>query len=828
MEQGFTYAVSVFTGTKSGAGTDANVHLEMWDALGVSSGRHILRASKTHTNKFENGNCDVFHVTLPKALDAISKLLIGHDNKGIAGNAWFLDHVEVIALSTNENPTTANPEAPNPPVVFPCFRWLIHPDLEAMLSPGVLGPIRTYTVRIWTGNEPECGTDANVRIELLGAGGVSSGVHRLAKSFDHVDKFERGHYDTFKLEVPMELGELVSVKIYSDIDKDHWLLNKIVVWDHYACAASCNTPGVAADEISWADVSNSVLKGDHPHRWLFPLKSWITSSESVIIDAAPVNSSVDRKQADGFSDEPALISYEVAIFTGDLKDASASGPVSIKLIGSKSTSHRQLLKLTSSGSTAKFQRGGYDMFSVATVKDLGVINSVWVSHDPGIALFGSAAWYLDYIVVKLGQGEGVRFNCQRWLDKVSREVTLQPLSSEHSSPPNADLDVAALRSQIENDNQVIAQLRIQIEGGALQNDELQKQMRELTVEHQAQNEVCTKEIQNLRLQVSELQALLSRSPSAAASSPNADLDVAALRSQIENDNQVIAQLRIQIEGGALQNDELQKQMRELTVEHQAQNEVCTKEIQNLRLQVSELQALLSRSPSASEPQGDFADQSQVATAFDALAELMQTIDLPPVEAFRATDALLPTYKKMVHSYTDAHKTILTLLASLRKGWSCLSSVATFNPSQAMPQPSRGSRFRAASSPNADLDVAALRSQIENGNQVIAQLRIQIENGALQNDELQKQMRELTVEHQAQNEVCTKEIQNLRLQVSELQALLARSPSASEPQGDFADLFEGDAGFPGGARPSASGPQGDFADLLQGDAVFSRGVWSQPA
>jgi lipoxygenase homology domain-containing protein 1 len=427
--KGFTYAVSVFTGTKSGAGTDANVHMEMWDALGVSSGRHILETSKTHTNKFENGQCDVFHVTVPKALDAISKLLIGHDNSAIAGNDWFLDRVEVIAFSTNENPIV-KPVAH--PVVFPCFRWLKHPDLEVMLTPGVHGVVHTYTVRIWTGDEPDCGTDANIRIELLEAGGLSSGVHKLAKSFDHLDKFERGNYDTFKLEVPAELGELASVKIYSDIEKDHWLLDKIVVWDNYACAASCNTPGVAIDESSWADVSKSVLKGNHPHRWLFPLKSWITSSDPVTIDAAPVNSTVDMKKADGFSDEPALISYEVAIFTGDLKDASASGPISIKLIGSKSTSSRQLLKSTSAGTAAKFERGGHDLFSVATVKDLGVINSVWVSHDPGISLLGSAAWYLDYVVVKRGHSEGVRFNCRRWLDKVSREVTLQPYSSEDS------------------------------------------------------------------------------------------------------------------------------------------------------------------------------------------------------------------------------------------------------------------------------------------------------------------------------------------------------------------------------------------------------------
>ncbi len=422
---GFTYVVSVFTGDKSGAGTDANVHMEMWDNANVSSGRHNLESSKTHMNKFESGQCDVFHVTVPKKLGNLAKLLIGHDNSALSGNDWFLDRVEVSELLAAEKTNAV-------PVVFPCLRWLKKPDLEATLTPGVAGVVHTYTVRIWTGDEPDCGTDANIRIELLEVGGRSSGVHKLAKSSDHLDKFERGNYDTFKLEVPSELGELVSVKIYSDIEKDHWLLNKIVVWDNYACAAACNTPGVAVDEATWGDLSKSSLRSNHPHRWLFPFKSWITSSEPVVIDAAPVNASIDRKKADGSADEPKLIVYNVVVVTGDVKDAGASGPVSIKLIGSSLTSSRQFLKLTTSGATAKFERGGQDAFSVTTVKDLGVINSVWISHDPGMSILGSSSWFLDHVLVKRDNGESTRFNCRRWLDKASREVTLQPHSSADS------------------------------------------------------------------------------------------------------------------------------------------------------------------------------------------------------------------------------------------------------------------------------------------------------------------------------------------------------------------------------------------------------------
>jgi hypothetical protein len=122
----------------------------------------------------------------------------------------------------------------------------------------------------------------------------------------------------------------------------------------------------------------------------------------------------------------------VTFYTGDLKDAAASGPVSVKLTGSDATSNRQFLKLTSAGTPAKFERAGQDQFSVVTVKNLGVIKNVWISHDPGMSLLGSASWYLDYVLVKSGQSEATRFPCRRWLDKVCREVTLQPQSSADS------------------------------------------------------------------------------------------------------------------------------------------------------------------------------------------------------------------------------------------------------------------------------------------------------------------------------------------------------------------------------------------------------------
>ena len=52
------YAVSVHTGNKLGAGTDANVFINLFGEQG-DTGDRKLRNSKTNMNKFEKGNVSI-------------------------------------------------------------------------------------------------------------------------------------------------------------------------------------------------------------------------------------------------------------------------------------------------------------------------------------------------------------------------------------------------------------------------------------------------------------------------------------------------------------------------------------------------------------------------------------------------------------------------------------------------------------------------------------------------------------------------------------------------------------------------------------------------
>jgi len=104
-----TLQVKVKTGKVKGAGTDANVFIQVYGEKGETE-RIPLKYSITNTNKFESGYLDIFNID-SKDVGKIKKILIGHDNKGF-GASWFLESVEIIDLGSIED------------FFFPCNKWL--------------------------------------------------------------------------------------------------------------------------------------------------------------------------------------------------------------------------------------------------------------------------------------------------------------------------------------------------------------------------------------------------------------------------------------------------------------------------------------------------------------------------------------------------------------------------------------------------------------------------------------------------------------------------------------------------------------------------------
>jgi hypothetical protein len=79
----------VKTGDKPNAGTSAGVYAILYGGKDGerNSGKIWLR-----DGKFERGRTDIFNFEVAEMLSPLSRIDIGHDNKG-PGPGWFLDEV---------------------------------------------------------------------------------------------------------------------------------------------------------------------------------------------------------------------------------------------------------------------------------------------------------------------------------------------------------------------------------------------------------------------------------------------------------------------------------------------------------------------------------------------------------------------------------------------------------------------------------------------------------------------------------------------------------------------------------------------------------------
>lgn len=88
------YEIKIITGDVRGAGTDANVYIELHGRTDkhskdseASSGRIALE-----DGKFERGKIDVIHTEIGAMISPLTYVTIGHDNKGAAAG-WYLEEV---------------------------------------------------------------------------------------------------------------------------------------------------------------------------------------------------------------------------------------------------------------------------------------------------------------------------------------------------------------------------------------------------------------------------------------------------------------------------------------------------------------------------------------------------------------------------------------------------------------------------------------------------------------------------------------------------------------------------------------------------------------
>jgi hypothetical protein len=188
------------------------VHITLYGELGDSGSRQLSNKWK---NDFERGHVDEF-VLAAANLGKLQKIRIGHDGTG-AGAGWFLD--KIVVKPANAELST-----------FPCLRWLDEKEEDGLTERELFDSasdrrstdmrvlqtgLVVYTVQIKTANVYGAGTDANVKMTLIGKcdGSPTSSGERILNNGR--GKFERGSRDTFSVEAA-DLGEITKVRIGHD------------------------------------------------------------------------------------------------------------------------------------------------------------------------------------------------------------------------------------------------------------------------------------------------------------------------------------------------------------------------------------------------------------------------------------------------------------------------------------------------------------------------------------------------------------------------------------------------------------------------------------
>ncbi|KAM4575790.1 LOW QUALITY PROTEIN: lipoxygenase homology domain-containing protein 1 [Odontesthes bonariensis] len=390
-----TYEVCVFTGDMLGAGTDANVFINIYGENG-DTGERFLRNSD-NLNKFEQAQEDVFIVTSVD-LGPLKKLRIRHDNTH-THSSWYLDRVEIV--DTKDDTT----------YYFPCNRWLavdeddgqiareLVPVDEAFMrqdedeegTGATLGLEQksmstTYTLKIKTGDKKYAGTDANVFALLFGEND-DTGIINLKACKNYKNKFERGMINEFTVEA-VDLGDLDKLRIGHDDSgsSSGWFLD-------------------------WVEI-DAPSQGQ---RLRFPCGRWLDKEEddgAIVRDLYPAELQTELYTP--------FAPYEIKIFTSDEFAAGSDADVFIVLYGQKGLCTQQKhLCVNNRERRLYFERGAEDMF-IVELEDIGdIIEKIRIGHDnrgtnPG--------WHLDRVEIRqqLRKGKGSEttiFPCECWLAK---------------------------------------------------------------------------------------------------------------------------------------------------------------------------------------------------------------------------------------------------------------------------------------------------------------------------------------------------------------------------------------------------------------------------
>ncbi|RMC16365.1 hypothetical protein DUI87_06692 [Hirundo rustica rustica] len=363
-----TYKISVFTGDIYGAGTDANVFLNIYGDLG-DMGERKLSKSETNFNKFERGQEDTFTIQAVD-LGILYKIKIRHDNSMFSPD-WFLEKVEILDETTEES------------FVFLCERWLSkkkedkkiertlyeqsyegernsldasslsvssqdsnanlkEPKKSSLVKAAEEGSLIPYHITVTTGTEYDSSTDSRVFIIIMGPQKVQT--ERLWLDLpEGKDEFADGSVEKFSV-WGLDVGEIKKVEVGHDgaTPESCWLMEELTI--------VVPTKGVMYNFVCKCWLARD--KGDG-----------LTSRILNILDAECVNIGIK-------------ILYEVTVVTGDIESGGTDANIFMTVFGSNGNTEEMLLEKNGD----RFERGQEDSF-IMEIADIAPLRKMRIRTD---------------------------------------------------------------------------------------------------------------------------------------------------------------------------------------------------------------------------------------------------------------------------------------------------------------------------------------------------------------------------------------------------------------------------------------------------------------
>ncbi|XP_014324136.2 lipoxygenase homology domain-containing protein 1 [Xiphophorus maculatus] len=382
----YPWSLWIWTSDIKGAGTDAQVFLQIYGEKGKSDEIKL----ENNSDSFEQGQLDKFMIEMPD-MGRLLKLRIWHEKRNpFAG--WHLAKVTLLKTLTMDKYS------------FECGRWLdINEDdneiVRELPATGALIdeplPLIKYRVTICTGNVSGSGTDASVFLNVIGDLG-DTGERLMFMSKNNVNKFEKGNHDEFLIE-SVFLGQVRRVRVGHDGRGGGcgWYLDKVLVREE-------GQPESSATE--------------------FPCFRWLDRNEDdgqIIRELVPAGDGVRLFN----------VGYHIAIKTGSVNGASSDSKVFVKLYGEKGDTDKVILAVSDNDLRNYFETARTDIFTLDTY-DIGKINRLLIGHtNEGLR----AGWFLDSVQISVPvHGMQYMFPSHRWLckDEADGKVEVEIYPSE--------------------------------------------------------------------------------------------------------------------------------------------------------------------------------------------------------------------------------------------------------------------------------------------------------------------------------------------------------------------------------------------------------------